>query len=244
MSDLETLPRERLERMLAAGREARECMRVLRKAKANVVSEVLKGQGKFYEYDHFPKGDVYDADTHAQYYYHAHRKESGEHGHFHTFLRMKGMPPGVEPIDHPDRERWPLGARALAHLVAVSMDRHGNPTHLFTTNRWVTGEAWYRGEDVVAMLGRFAIDHAYPSWPTNRWLTAMLVLFRPEIETLIEERDRAVAEWSARHPDRDVFQDKELEITSIRPVSIDEQIARIERALAGNAAPAPLAASG
>ncbi|GBD41698.1 hypothetical protein HRbin39_01082 [bacterium HR39] len=81
------------------------------------------------------------------------------------------------------------------------------------------------------MLDRFEIDHAWPSWPTNRWLGAMVRLFRPQIARLLIERDRAVEAWQRRHPDRDVYEDRELEVTSILPVSIDDQIRRIEERL-------------
>ena len=217
--------------MAAAGEEILDCYRVLSKAGANVVGEVLKGQGKFYEWNHYPKGDVFDAETHSQYYYHAHRGNENEHGHFHTFLRQPGMPPDVEPVPYDGAETWPEGADALSHLIAISMDGHGYPTRLFTTNRWVTGEAWYRAEDVCAMLDGFVIDLAYPSWPTNRWLGAMFRLFHPQIVALIEARDSTVAKWREQHPERDVFEDRELEITSVLELSVEQQIERVRGAL-------------
>lgn len=223
------LSREELEAMLAAGYEARECMRVLHKVGRNLVGEILEGQGPFVQYEHYPKGDVYDPETHSQYYYHAHR--AGEHGHFHTFLRAPGMPPGVEPAPYGGDAPRPLGDEAVAHIVAISMDAWGRPLALFTTNRWVTAETWYRAGDVARMIDRFEIDHAWPSWPTNRWLGAMLRLFRPQIVRLLEARDRVVAEWQARHPDRDVYEDRELEVTSWLPVSLDDQIRAIEARL-------------
>ncbi len=223
------LSREELEAMLAAGYEARECMRVLHKVGRNLVGEILEGQGPFVQYEHYPKGDVYDPDTHSQYYYHAHRP--GEHGHFHTFLRAPGMPPGVEPAPYEGDSPRPLGSEAVAHIVAISMDAWGRPLALFTTNRWVTAETWYRADDVARMIDRFEIDHAWPSWPTNRWLGAMLRLFRPQIVRLLEERDRVVADWQARHPGRDVYEDRALEVTSWLPISIDDQIRAIEARL-------------
>ena len=75
MVELADLPTERLEDMAAAGAEVLEVYRLLRKSGDNVVGEVLRGQGEFYEWDHFPKGDVYDPETHSQYYYHAHPAE-------------------------------------------------------------------------------------------------------------------------------------------------------------------------
>lgn len=228
---LDRLPVERLEEMLAAGAEINECYRVLRKVSANVVGEVLKGQGTFYEYNHYPKGDVYDRETCSQYYYHAHRSEIGEHGHFHTFLRAGAMPEGLAPVAYEGEEKWPEGDEALSHLVAIGMDKYGYPIQLFTTNRWVTAEAWYRADDVIAMLDRFDIDHAWPSWPVNRWITAMFRLFRPQMECLLKRRDAVVGDWSDSHPDADVFEDRNLEITSSLAISVDEQIGAVRNAI-------------
>ena len=230
-SPLTALGRERLEAMRTAGEEILECRRVLLKGGLNVVGEMLRGQGEFVEYEHYPADDVFDAETHAQYYYHAHRGSEGEHGHFHTFLRAPGMPDGVAPVTYGGEEPWPSGDEALAHLIAVSMDAYGEPIGLFTVNRWVTGDAWYAAADVIRMLERFDIDHANPSWPANRWLGAMLRLFRPQIEALVLARDVAVADWARAHPATDVFEDRELEITSQLAISVEAQIAAVAAAL-------------
>ncbi|GAB4466690.1 MAG: hypothetical protein OHK0044_06770 [Burkholderiaceae bacterium] len=215
--------------MLAAGAEIVECYRVLRKGGLNVVGEVLRGQAGFVEFDHYPADDVFDEETGSQYYYHAHR--SGEHGHFHTFLRARGMPQGVAPLPYPQAtERWPAGDDAHSHLIAISMDAYGFPIGLFATNRWVTGETWYACEDVVRMLDRFEIDHAYPSWPVNRWMTAMFVLFRPHIELLLRHRDRVIAHWQARAPQLDVFEDRALETTGYLPISVDDWLSELAAA--------------
>lgn len=227
--DLTKISREELLAMQAAGREVADCMRVLRKVNLNIVGEVLKGQGQFVRLTHYPQGDVYDRETHAQYYYHAHR--SGEHGHFHLFLRAKGMPSGCAPVPEAADRDWPAGDQALSHLVAISMDKFGAPTGLFTTNRWVTAETWYPGADVIRMLPHFAIDHAYPSWPTNRWLSAMVRLFQPQIAALVDARDSALAARRKAHPDRDVFEDREFEVLSETAIDIEAQRQAISQAL-------------
>jgi hypothetical protein len=223
------LDRADLDAMLAAGDEILECRRVLRKGGLNVVGEMLRGEATFVEYDHYPADDVFDRDTHAQYFYHAHRGLEGEHGHFHTFLRPPGMPPGVRPVAHDDGEPWPDGAGALSHLVGISMDAYGDPIGLFTTNRWVTGEAWCAAADVARMLERFRIDHAAPSWPANRWITAMFVLFRPQMVALLRARDAAIAQWSITHPEVDAVEDRGLEIASQMRISVEEQIQRLRQ---------------
>ncbi len=219
--------------MLAAGGEILESYRVLRKTGDNVVGEVLRGEGTFYEWNHYPKGDVYDDESHAQYFFHTHTIDSrpGEHGHFHTFLRAKGMAAGVKPVPYEGDVEWPVGDDALSHLIGISMDRKGYPLSQFTTNRWVTGEAWYRAEEVCAMTDRFVIDHARPSWPVNRWITAMLRLFEPQIHELLLGRDKAMEDWRRKYPGRDVFEDRELEVTTRQAISVDKQIAAVRTAL-------------
>ncbi len=229
MADLADLPRDRLQRMAEAGRQIRECYRVLRKTGQNVVGEVLRGHGTFYEYDHYPPGDVFDPETHCQYYYHAHRE--GEHGHFHTFLRSGGMARSVKPVRQSHEKYMDERDDRISHLVAIAMDTAGYPISLFTTNRWVTAENWYAGDDVIAMLDDFVMDLVPPSWPVNIWITAMVRLFAPQIGDLIRERDRVVADWREAHPDRDVFEDRDLEVTSEIPISVDDQIAAVGQAL-------------
>ena len=230
--DLAQLSRVQLEAMRAAGAEVRECQRVLDKAGLDLVSEVLRGQGTFFELEHYPPDDVFDRDTQAQYYYHAHRG-AREHGHFHTFLRAPGMPEGVAPIVYSGEEVWPEGDGAISHLIAISMDAFGQPISLFAVNRWVSAETWYPAEDVIRMLDRFAIDHAFPSWPVNRWLGAMLRLFRPQIEALVRHRDTVVEAWRQAHADSDVFEDRRLDVTGEFAIDVDAQIAAVETALAG-----------
>lgn len=229
------VPTSDLRKMSSAADEVLEALRVLGKAGTNPVAQVLSHQGEFVELEHYPKGDIYDQETAAQYYYHAHRPESGEHGHFHTFLRAKGMPSKIEPTLYTGQADRPLGEEAISHLIAIAMDRSGLPTALFTTNRWVTGETYYCAGDVISMLDRFNIDHAYPCLATNRWITAMLRLFKPQIESLVHQRDVAIEDWRRRHSDGDVFEDRRLEITSELHIDIDEQIARIDAALEARA---------
>lgn len=216
-----------------AAAEVVDCMRVLGKSGSNLVMEVL-GDGPFTQLEHYPPGDVHDPETHGQFYFHAHppgRGADDDYGHFHTFLRPLGMPPGVAPADLPGNAVPEGENAALSHLVAISMDRWGRPVRLFTTNRWVTAETWYPAADVIAMLPRFEMDVAKPSWPLNRWITAMMVLYRPEIAALLRERDAAVARWQAQHPDRPALEDHGLEVTSRRDIDLQAKLAEVRRAI-------------
>lgn len=237
MADLSELPREELQALAEAGREVRTCRRVLAKTGDTVVGELLRGNGTLYEWRHYPPGDVYDAEYHAQYYYHCHPEDErppGDHGHFHTFLRPLGMPAGMAPAPLPDFEPPAGDNDALSHLIGIAMDTAGSPVRLFTTNRWVTGETWYAAEDVVRMLDGFVIDHARPSWATNRWITALVRLFRPQIVELLHERDRNIARRAADMPGSNVHEDRGLEVTSQRSINVDDQIEQVEMALRGS----------
>jgi hypothetical protein len=234
--DLTTLTVDELTRMSAAADEVIESLRVLGKAGLNTVGRVLAHQGAFIEEQHYPADDVFDRETQSQYYYHAHRSDTGEHGHFHTFIRSGGIPADMQPAPYSGDSPPPTGEDAICHLVAISMDRDGLPVGLFTTNRWVTAETFYSARDAIALVSQFRIDHAEPCWATNRWISAMVQLCQPQIAALIIERDTAIAAWAAKHPDRDVYEDRELEVTSEMPIDLDAIIAAVDEALAAKTA--------
>ncbi|MDA0681711.1 MAG: hypothetical protein O2880_15460 [Proteobacteria bacterium] len=233
--DFSKLPQSRLRTMQAAGEVVVESMRVLAKTGHNIVGELLRDSENFYEWDHYPDGDIYDPESHAQFYYHAHPQEVriGEHGHFHTFLRARGIPDGVRPLALPDYEAPADRNDDLSHLIAISMDPSGLPIRLFSTNRWVTGETWYRADDVCALIDRFEIDHAQPSWPVNRWIGAMLQLFQPQAAALIRARDARLKTWRVGREEQNIYEDRDLEITAALDISIDDQISAVAEALAG-----------
>jgi len=59
----------------------------------------------------------------------------------------------------------------------------------------------------------------------------MFVLYRPQIEQLLIERDAQVEQWRAKHPSKDVFEDRDLEITSKLDISLFDQIEQLDLAL-------------
>ncbi len=58
-------------------------------------------------------------------------------------------------------------------------------------------------------------------------------LFHPQIAALVPARDSALADHARRFPDRDVYEDRELE--TITEIAIDPaaQVALVEQALSG-----------
>ncbi len=254
MDDFSRLSRAALEAMARSGRTAAQCQAALAQAGSSILGEALRGAGKLEPWQHAPEGDVYDPATHAQYFYHLHppdERPAGEHGHFHIFLRARGMPPGLLPMvmpelaiaDNPAAPPGPLvpsAPRPLSgeeddpwcHLAAIALSESGEPIRLFTCNRWVTGETWYRAADVAAMLDHFALGEAGPSPLLNRWIGAMVGLYKPQLASLLQARDAAVMSWRRRRRGKvHVLEDRRLEVTSALDIAVGEQLRRVEAAL-------------
>ncbi|HKT19579.1 MAG TPA: hypothetical protein VJR47_16135 [Stellaceae bacterium] len=262
MVDLTRLSRAALEAMEAHGGALLDAERGLAASGGSVVAAVLGEAQTVYEWQHYPQGDVYNPITHAQYFYHAHpcderpphragkAEAPAEHGHFHTFLRARGMPAGMRPLVLPelaiaDNPAAPKTLEPSApenaageeadpwtHLVAIAMDARGKPLRFFTTNRWVTGETWYAAADVAAMLDRFAIASAAPEPLVGRWVTALIGLYKPNLAELLARRDAAVMDWRRRRRAKvHVFEDRRLEITATLDIDLARQIELVAAAL-------------
>ena len=229
-----------IEAMVEAADRLRACCRELAGRPGGILAEAMAGAGAVEEWRHYPEGEAYDPRSHAQYFYHLHPaalRAAGEHGHFHTFLRAEGMPEAVPlllpelavadaPVPAPQGAPLQRGSRSeVAHLVAIAVDPDGRPIRLFTTNRWVTGETWYRAADAIGMLDRFAFARGALC---DRWLEATIGLFRREIAQLLRQRDETVMGWRRRRRSH-VFEDPRLEICSSLAIDLDAQLARVER---------------
>jgi hypothetical protein len=180
-----------------AAQEIAFCEAVLAKSGDNVLGETLRDAPNVEAWSHYPPGDVFDATSGAQWYYHCHipPADETEHGHFHCFVR-------------PDGAKGPVH-----HLIAVGVDPFGKLHRLFTVNQWVVGDTWLDAEPTIALLPRFDVQMARPSYLVNRWLTAIVRRYEPEIATLIRARDARLA---AHQPAGSVAvrDDRSLEVTS------------------------------
>lgn len=234
---LADLPTEDLERMGQASLRILECYRALRKSETNVVAELLRDRESFRQWEHLPEDDVIDYGSDSQYFYHAHAPEdhsadwSYEHGHFHTFLRRAGIPADATPVVVPGDDLPESTSQTNCHLIAVSMSAAGYPAHLFTVNRWVTGDTWYAADDVCRFVSRFEIDQVQPSWPVNIWITEMLRLFRPQIAQLLRERDATIASWSQAHPGKNPYEARDIGILSWTNISVEQQVSALDTEL-------------
>jgi hypothetical protein len=168
---------------------------ILKKSGDTVLSETLKDTQSVAAWSHYPPGDVFDPASGGQWYYHCHQPaaDAVEHGHFHCFVR-------------PDGAKGPVH-----HLIGVGVDGFGKLHRLFTVNQWVVGDNWLDAEPTIALLPRFDVHMARPSYLVNRWLTAVVRRYEPEIAELIRARDHRLA---ARTDTPALLADKSLEVTS------------------------------
>lgn len=208
--DFGSLGSEEVGRMRDAGRIVLDSMDIVERSGSNLVAEVMRGEDGFYEWRHYPGGDVCDFTTGAQYYYHAHPRDErpDEHGHFHCFIR------------HEDG--------TMTHIVAISIDLQGNPFRLFTTNRWVTGESWRSAGEILGLIDRFDIMVEQPSLALNRWVSNMLKLFRPQIATLLHDRDSMIRNFGCGRELSEVLDDRECEVASEAAIDIRHQCALLK----------------
>jgi hypothetical protein len=173
----------------------------------------LAGARQFVELQHYPLRDASDAKSGTRFYYHAHRRDAPEHGHFHLFAY------------------GPDGRSDFMHLAALSLDHQGQPTQWFTTNQWVTAERWAPADEVIAALDRFRVETKGRLAPVARWLTAMVQLFQPQLHELLHERDwvmsRHMARCSKEQAQEAVFSDRQIDVLSTTSAQLAPRIQQL-----------------
>jgi hypothetical protein len=146
-------------------------------------------------WEHYPDDDARDRETRSRWYYHVHApgdRDPAEHGHFHLFLHRSQMddPAATMAVPAEGEEAQAF----VAHIAGLSIDHQGIPIAWFATNRWVTDEFLYPAATMIAHLDRYNVDATPEDDLVNRFLTAMVALYRPELSDLLRERDAALAE--------------------------------------------------
>lgn len=216
----------------AAGRELLSCYAALAERSAHLLDGLLQGRAPL-QWEHYPADDAIDRGTGYQYFYHSHapgqRPRAREHGHFHLFARLDG---GRHRLDarHEARFRAALGvtgappACELAHLLGVALTPKGVPRELFTVNQWVTGDRLLSARAVLRAVDGFALRAAGDPL-VNRWLAALIALFRPQIGQLLAARDRRLRAALARGRRRTaVLDDRRLEVLSRLAIDVDARL--------------------
>lgn len=181
-------------------------------------------QGDIHWWAHYPDDDARDRLTRSRYYYHVHEpgdRHPGEHGHFHLFLHLSQMDPAAVPLAGP--AQGDDTAAQVVHIAGLSVDHRGIPTSWFTTNRWVTDEFMYPAEALAAHLDRFNVANAREDLLVDRFLTAMVALYRKELRELLAARDARLAEFGAGRSGSERFEAGH-DILSTIPVDLDAKV--------------------
>lgn len=211
---LSAVPLTQLEAIYDAGADALAALQRMADLGHTPVTAALEGVSCVEEWAHYPDGDARSAA--GRYYYHAHPAEergAEEHGHFHIFLE----PPLAEPDAQP------------THVVGIAMDAAGRLLRLFTTNGWVTGETWREAEWIITRLPDFHIASDPARRDLDEWISAIIRLFRPQIEALLSTRDAALASLRAENPE--ALEDRSVRILSETQVDLLSHLHAAERAM-------------
>lgn len=202
-----------LDRRLHAAADLVAALREVEDGGGNLIAAFV-GDMPFVAFRHYPENDLWDPDSCAQFYFHAHNPgaRGAEVGHIHCFYRPGG------------RE----SAEAPHHLVAIALDPAGRPCGLFTTNRWVTQESF-----LPAPAARAAVRRYSPSGDDvpSRVVAAVFGLYRDEIEALLDRRDAVLAAGREKTGGCDPLDDETLEILSSLPIDIEATLDDLRRAL-------------
>jgi len=178
---------------------------------------------------HYPKNDARDKFCKARWYYHVHapgNRDEDEHGHFHLFLHRTQLPEGLEPKVWPPQGE---DARAhVTHLIGLSIDTNGIPRSWFTVNRFVTNEFLYPADVMIEHLPDFDVDHTKEDDLVNRFVTAMVALYREEIAELLRERDTRHEELVAEFGDDAYTKDSGVEVLSQIPIDLDAKLSSLD----------------
>ena len=183
-------------------------------------------------WQHYPKSDARDKFCKSRWYYHVHaagQRDADEHGHFHLFLHRSQLPEGLEPKVWPPQGE---DARAhVTHIIGLSIANTGIPRAWFTVNRFVTNEFLYPAEVMIEHLPDFNVDHTKEDDLVNRFVTAMVALYREEIAELLRERDRRQEELVAEFGPVDAYKKASgAEVLSQIPIDLDEKLNSLELA--------------
>ena len=178
---------------------------------------------------HYPKNDARDKFCKSRWYYHVHApgsRDKDEHGHFHLFLHRTQLPEGLEPKVWPPQGE---DARAhVTHLIGLSIDTNGIPRSWFTVNRFVTNEFLYPADVMIEHLPDFDVDHTAQDDLVNRFVTAMVALYREEIAELLRERDVRHAELVAELGEEAYTKASGVEVLSQIPIDLDAKLSSLD----------------
>lgn len=181
-----------------------------------LMRRVVADDANFRVWDHYPEDDAVDRAHGTRWFYHAHVPKPSwphEHGHFHLFLERRHFAArrAIAAPSAPDQNK-----PELVHVIALSIDQHGLPIRLFTTNRWATDEWLYPAGEILDRLPAFDLSAASGDPLVGEWLTAAVAAYRPEISLALRSRDRAIAGRTA-----EFFESRYHEMLSCVEIDLD-----------------------
>jgi hypothetical protein len=174
--------------------------------------------GAFVEWQHYPANKQNLPASGFRFYYHAHEQAeriAGEHGHFHLFAPL------------PDRQIRDQIAD-FAHIIGISIDYHGLPMRLFTTNRWVTNEAMQPADMLAVSLKHLDFTGAEPA-DLAQWLRFLVRSFQPHITALLAARDDKLVQLARRRQRSAVLEDRRIGILSQCRIDLSRHIDALQR---------------
>ena len=177
---------------------------------SNLALAAMSGERQGIYLAHYPAKDVIDPVHHTRFYYHCHRQPRLEHGHFHIFVN--------------DREPG-----SFMHLAALSLSAKGEPLRWFSTNAWVTGEHLQPADKVVALLATFQVQTHGRLAPISRWLSAMVQLFRPQLEQLLLRRDVLMQRQCQRQAWTALCEDRRIDVISQCNAALPRRIQQFQQ---------------
>lgn len=206
-----------------------ETITAMAAAQKPLMLRVIPPEGATF-WTHYPKGDARDKYCKARWYYHVHAngdRDADEHGHFHLFLHRSQLPDGLEPKVWP-----PQGEEAKAHVthvIGLSIAHSGIPRAWFATNRFVTNEFLYPAQVMIEHLPAFNVDHTKEDELVNRFVTAMVALYRDEIAELLRARDARQADLVAQHGEQAAYEKASgVDVLAQIPIDLDAKIGSLD----------------
>lgn len=95
-------------------------------------------------------------------------------------------------------------------------------------NHFVTNEFLYPADVMIEHLPDFNVDHTAEDDLVNRFVTAMVALYRDEIAELIRERDVRQAQLVAEFGDEAYTKASGVEVLSQIPIDLDAKLSSID----------------
>jgi hypothetical protein len=214
----------RLARMRAHARAIAGLVRSAERARRTPwLDALIGGRQRLPTLAHHPENDVIDRHSGAQFFLHAHDRDTHGFAHFHCFVRLPGDRFGVDRL------------HITTHVAAVAVDRQGWPVRLIATNQWVTGEFLQPARRTLALLERFRFDSDVGHGEIGGFLQGVLQIHWPELRALLARRDARLRALQTRNPSRNVLLDPRLEIVASRPIDIRHRLRRLSKGRARSA---------